>query len=493
MRRVAFATLLLAGCAQVFGIESTTAGQDAAPPDTASLTFTRLSIGNTLVLAPQDLTGYTASFDVADPSDPTGLRSVAATQSAMDTWSADLPDPDPEIRYTLPDYPMALTRVWQFGRNLHGLYGWLEHPDPTPAPDTAMMTFSIALPSGYSTGESIQVMTLGSWTNRVLAAAELPAPDLGLTQVSTTYPFSSVSSISGRPLEAITHDDELVVLRYLGNDLTGAFVAPPFDQTGTDTIQGTMTAVPNDQTLDVTIQPDAVDPRYQQVRPAVASLGMAWYLHASPGYLYANTNGPLLNAVGVAPTDPGALTAAYGNPFTNLGWKTVMTWSTNERRTYTPAGSMIGATLYAGMYEVAEPTAGSTLDLPAGLPVTVKIDQMPLLVDGVTLTLDPAKAVDLSFDVEAGHLDNTFYQVNLYELVPNDANTALQYEVRLGCSGLAPHFVVPRSLFSPGHLYTLRAISVKGGYPALASGDLTNRDLPESVSYLDSGVFEIAP
>jgi hypothetical protein len=488
----AAASLALAGCAQIFGIDQTSAPADAPGPATATVEVTRMSIGATLVTAPQDLTGLMASFEVPDATDPSGLREIAATQSAMDTWSAAFPDANPEVLYTLPDYPTPVPRLMSFGRAVKVLFGVLEHPGPQPAPAGATITLNVTLTVPYAS-ESLQLYTAGVWTNHVLSGAELPA--VGATQVTASWPFTtaSVSSLTGRPLEKLTLADQPLLLRYAGNLLTGALIASPFDQTGADTVTGTMAQVNADQPLSIMLQPNLVAPRYAQVRPAVANLGMAWYVDAAPGGQYGSNTGPQLNAAPIAETDPPQVSAMYGNPFSTLGWQPLVTWTTNESRVYTPAGSMIGATLYSGMYQLGAPTAGASFTLPAGLPVTIRIGQTPLIVDGTTVTLDPAQAVDVSFDLEPGHLDNTLYNANVYALVPNAANTALQYQPVLYMSATSPHFVAPRALFQAGQLYTIRAVSVEGGYPALPAGDLTQRSLPISVSYLDSGAFEVAP
>lgn len=501
MGRLALATattasLALAGCAQIFGIQQTSGPSADAPPGvpTATLEVTRLSVGATVVTAPQDVTGLMASFEVPDTTDPSGLREIAATQSATDTWSAAFPDANPEVLYTLPDYPTPVPRLMSFGRAVKVLYGVLEHPSPQPAPDGATISVNVALPSAYQpASEGLQVYTVGVWTDHVLSGAELPAQ--GATQVTASWPFTtaSVASLSGRPLEKLTTSDQPLVLRYAGNLLTGALIATPFDQSGANTITGTMAQVNADQTLSIMLQPSLVAPRYAQVRPAVANLGMAWYVDAAPAGQYGSNSGPQLAAAGVAQTDPPQVTAMYGNPFAALGWQPLVTWSTNESRAYTPAGSMIGATLYSGMYQLGAATPGASFTLPAGLPVTIRLAQTPLISDGTMVTLDPNQAVDVSFDVEPGHLDNTLYQANVYALVPNAANTALQYQGVLYMAGTTPHFLAPRALFKAGQLYTIRAVSVEGGYPALPSGDLTQRSLPISVSYLDSGAFEVAP
>src|SRR5687767_4813330 len=81
-----------AGCAQLFGIDETSGGSDAPPPPLMSLQLDRISIGSTLVRAPQDLTGQTATYYVDDPADPSGLRRVQGVLAdTNDRWTADIP------------------------------------------------------------------------------------------------------------------------------------------------------------------------------------------------------------------------------------------------------------------------------------------------------------------------------------------------------------------------------------------------------------------
>jgi hypothetical protein len=476
-----------AGCAQLFGIQNTTggdAGADAPPPGVVSLRVQRMSIGATVVSAPQDLTGQTASYEVPDSTTPSGMRAVPAMVASAGLWTAPIPMGTPPVLYTLPDFPMQTTRFYALpGRSFAALYGWLEHPNPAPAPTGAMINVNVNTGAAQAGNETYNFYTVGSWTSRAVTA-----PAVGTSQINDSFPFDQPNvSITGRPVEKITSDDAVLVLRYVGNQLTGFYRAPPFDQTGNDTIAGTMTQVTPDTTLAMTIHPDAVAARYANVRPAVANLGMAYYIDAAPGYLVANNNGPQLDAVGVAATDSGTVSHMFANPFSGNGWNTIVVWVTNESRTYTVAG--LPVTAYAGMNEFVEPGTGLDLLLDAGLPTSISLNQMPLLTDGMTIAIDPTKSVDLNFVPDMPGA--TLSQIQLFELVPNAANTAQQYVFRFSCSGTDPHFVVPAGAFVSGHTYVLRAISNKGGFPGVASGDLTMRSLPLVQAYADSGVFTV--
>ena len=485
-RLAAIALASCAGCAQIFGIDNTTGGAAPAdaPPAEVSLSFQRASIGSTIVMAPQDLSTSMASYLVSDGEN--GLDLVPAALTPPNTWTAPIATGTPPVEFTLPDYPTPITRVWAVpARTLTGVFGQLEHPNPTPMDPSSTLTFQVGLPSPYA-GESLQEYSVGAWTQHTFSGAELPATNG--TAIATTISASTINSLTGRPLDKITSQDSVLVVRYSGNTLTGALIAPPFDQTGADTISGTMLAVAQDQTLTATIQPAAVGPRYAATRPAVANLGMAWYVIATPGSSLANASGPQLAALGVAATDSGAIDATYGNPFGSLGWRAVFEWSTNEYRSYTPPGQP-PVTAYAGMYEVDDPTPGLTASLPAALPLTISIDQTALTSDGMTVTIDPTKPVDVSFVAE--HAGATLCQLQLFALVPNAGATALVYQQVFGLSGVMPEFTVPAALFQPGKLYVLRAVDIQDSYPGIASGDLATRSLPLEVAYLDSGVFTV--
>lgn len=476
------------GCAQLAGIDETSG---PVTPDRVSLQFERYSLGATIVRAPLDLTGLAAEYLLPDEAEADGLLHVPAELLVPDTWSAAIPEGAPAVRFFAPDYPEPVARIWDFGqRNIVGLFARLEHPNPEPAPPGAMLTVGATLPTAFAANESLQLYTLGAWGTRGFGGTELPAP--GATVFGpVTFPFSSVQSLGGRPLDKITTADVVLFLRYVGNRLTGVMEAAPFDQTGADTVMGTMTAVAGSETLAIQVGPPAaIAQRYALAQPALPSLSMAWYLHAAPGFEIANDNGPLLEAAGVAMADTGTINAPYGNPFVAKGWPTVLTWSTAATRTYTPAAPMLPLELRAGLFQYALPTAGLVLDLPAGLPEVITLDSKPLSTDGLTIA-KPTKAVTVTF--VAGTAADTFYQLQLFEIVPNPAGTALIQKTVVGLSALHPTFTLPPDVLVAGHTYNLRAICVRGGYPAFSEGDLTKRELPMAVGYLDGGVFTVTP
>ena len=479
MVRLAVLAALLSGCAQLFGLDETTAGAET------NLRLQRVSIGARLVYAPQDLTGLTAAYLVADDAEPTGLARVPATQTELGTWTAPLREPAP-LLFDLPDYPTPIPRMFDFPQlGQQALFGVMEHPGPQPAPEGATLTVNVTLDAPHTAADTYQLYTLGSWNQ-----LGLPVPAVGAGALATAaLPFTSMSSITGRPHERITADDAAVVLRYVGNQLRAAAVAPPFEQTGADTITGGLTAVTLDPAT-VAIDQAAATTRYTMVRPLVGAPTAQWTLRAAPGAMLNNDNGPLLHAGG--PTDATTISFMAGNPFADRGWASTMLWLTQASRTYTPPTAGLPVTLLAGMHERAILAPGLEMKLPAGLPLRISLNGALLVNDGITIA-KPARAVEVSFETDVA--SNTLYQLQLFELVPNAAMppTALVLQLKLAANGAAPRFALPPELFEAGGLYTLRAIAVQGGFPGIADGDFVQRSLPIGISFLDSGVFEVMP
>lgn len=473
------------GCAQLAGIDETSG---PPTPDRVSLTFQRVSVGATTEVAPQELTGYTATYLVPDAAAPGGLTRIFAQQSAADTWSADIATGTPAVEFTLPDFPRPISRLWAIpARALVGAFTSLEHPHPTPADPAATLTINATLDAAYAS-EGLQLYTVGTWARRGFTGAELPA--VGATTWTVgPFPYASAEALTGRPLEKITAVDQPLLLRYAGNDLTGYLEVPPFDQTAADTLAGTLVANPHDQTLTATLAPAALAARYAPARPALANLTMAWSVNASPGAAWAQTTGPTLIGGGVAETDPGMLSVPYGNPFAARGWATTMTWSTVESRTFTPAGGTLPVTLRGALYQVVTPAPGMMLTLPAGLPEAITLDGRPLSTDGL-MVARPTVALTATFVVPT---PCTLYQLQLLDILPTPDATALEVRNVLAQTATMPSFFVPPEALEPGHTYTLRAVCIAGSYPQLAGGDLATRDLPLAVGYFDSGVFTVTP
>jgi hypothetical protein len=265
--------------------------------------------------------------------------------------------------------------------------------------------------------------------------------------------------------------------------------ATPFDQTTSDMVTGAIVDVPADQMLNVTIAPSAVAARYAPLRPAMAVPSMSWNLVAAPGGSVVAGEGPVLHSAGVAATDPAALAVPYGNPFASKGWPVLFTWSTASTRTYMVPSAMLPVTLRAGLYTRAEPTAGATIDLPATMPELITVAGVTMSTDGLTIPR-PMRAVPVTF-TPAG--TDTYYQIEVYELVPNMANTALDYKHVISAAGLTPSFLLPPEVFQAGKAYTVRASGIHGSFPNFGTGDLATRSLPFAQGYHDSGVFTVMP
>lgn len=486
------AALLVGGCAQIAGIDDTTG--IVTPPGTASLTLIRTSVGTSIVNAPLDLTGQSATFLVVDPDAADGLQRIPAMQTDAGVWEANVTAERPAVLYSLPTYPDQTLHILELPfKDTKQMFRDYEHPGRTAAiaPDASMLTVNATLPSPYVTTEAFQLFTVGAWGKRTLAA---PA-DMATTLAPPAFTYDSVSSISGRPLDKITTADSVLVLRYNGSTLTGVLEGVPFDQTGADTITGTMTAVSTTEQLSVTVNNETVGQRYAPLRPGMPAPNMSWGVVAAPGARIGATAG--IDLTGAAITNAagmGTIGANYLNPFIAKGWGSVFIWSTSSARAFTPDAAVGPASLVAGMYQLAAPTADLTLDMPVGMPEIVYIDDQSLSTDG-TMIAKPTKPVTVKFVIGAP-LTNTLYRIELYELVPNTPATALDHKLVVDVTtnvieGNTVSMMIPPEMFSDGHTYTIRAVVVSGDYPGVNSGDLSTRELDQAGAFMESGVFTV--
>ncbi|MEP6864933.1 MAG: hypothetical protein ABJE66_30215 [Deltaproteobacteria bacterium] len=487
-----------AGCAQLFGLHETTGGgsdtDGSVPPSDVSVEMQLISIGPTAARTPYDVTSLAANFLVADGSTAAGVKRVKATATG-DLWSAAIPDGKPPVEINLgldlPDLFRRLYSVQQ--RNLKVLYGIYGHIDDVAAPATGSLTVTLNLPSPSAANEGIQLYNVGGWANHGFAGGTdytVGAQTIG--PIAVPYTPATWGSISGRPLAQITAADEIVGLRYVGNQLTGAAEFTPFAQstTGANTLTATMTAV-TAAPLDVHVSPTNIDQRLAMPTPKGQTLAMSWSVNAAPGWEIANGTGPQLNAAGILLTDTGAIAAPFGNPFAAKGWKSVFTLGTTKRRTFAvpSLGNLVG-TFYCGLNEIAEVAPGLTIDTPAALPIVVSINSMPLATDGQNVALDPTKSVQLA--ILADKTDALFYQFNIYELRENAAMTALETHVAYVAVSDQAMVTIPNDVFVAGKTYFIRGHAIKGGYPSFSEGNFWTRNLPYSVGYLDAGVFTVS-
>ena len=476
--------LALGGCAQLAGIDNTSKGVDANVP-MSRLQLEHVSIGTTIARSPHDASTVNASFLVPDPAAPGGLRKVVATLEGTDTLAADVGGATVPVLYESPELPNPILRILDFPvATMKAIVPILEHPTPEPAPAGATITPNVTLNTAQA-GQTYQLFTIGAW-----ASVALTAPADTATQLAPGPVTLAVANSPIRRLDKLTIDDVVMVLRYTGNQLVASLVATPFDQVMNNNIGGTMVATPLNQTLDLRVNQMAATQRLSTVRPAVGAPSFVWRLRASPGLDFAIDNGPQLHAASVAApiaADPQTVTAMYGNPFA-ANFKTLLTWDIRANRTYT-GGTMLTATLAAGMTQRAEPSAALALTAPAGLPDRITANGIVLNVDNASVTASMDAPVEVSFVTDAP--SNTLYNVELFELVPGAMTYTLTRVVI--ASAATPNVKIPRDLFKPATLYVLRAFSYAGCYTSVATGDLSQQALPCAFSFADSGVFQVTP
>jgi hypothetical protein len=178
----------------------------------------------------------------------------------------------------------------------------------------------------------------------------------------------------------------------------------------------------------------------------------------------------------------------YGNPFMVRDWHPALTVAPTGSRTV-----MVGAlpvNLFTQLLQVLDASTNpSAAPLPSSLPLVTTLAGTPLVTDNLMVMLDPTMPATASFTFDAG--SNSFYQLQIFQLVPNSANTALQFQTVMQLSGLQPQFTIPPKTFVVGNNYALRAVCVGDGYPNIANGDLTVRSLPFSLGLADSGAFTV--
>ncbi len=468
--RIALVTLVAAGsgCAQIFAIDETSA------PDDVSVALQRVSIGASVVTSPLDLT--TAPSFVVDDTE------VPATPSAPGQWSAGLSG-TPSVLYTAPDLPQPFEHDLAFAtRSTRANFLAFEHPSPQPAPASTVMV-NVTLPAAYAATQSLEIDAIGAWTRHVLAGAELPA--VNATAIATTIPYASFAATTSSPPARISSMDQVVVLRYTGQALTGVLSIPPFDQSDTaDMLAGTMTAVTPDTPFGASIDPTMVAARYGALMPAMPTIALSWRVAAAPGYSVGAFNGIGLAGAAIATTDT-SFASSYSNPFAALPWSAVLTYATSATRTYTLGGNPV--TLSASLSSSVEPTPGMILDLPAGLaPAT--IDGTPLTTDGMSVMLDPTTALDVTLAPD--NASNTIYTVRIDEITV--VGMSVTRTPIVSVEGPGPQLALPPRVLQTGHTYTLVTACIVGGVLNAASGDLQTFALPLSVGQVDSAVFTVA-
>jgi len=475
----------LPGCAQLFGLDTTTSAGDA-PASRVHVGVQLEQIGATIIDSPDDpaVTHDTVAFLVPDGSTPS-YANVPATSSAPGVWEGDVATGNPLVDFTLG----GNRHIWIVPtRDLKLTNAMLGHPNPVPPPDGSLFNLSITVPNGLAGTEGLTFLTVGAWSQQTIPDPAMPAP-----AIDAQLTYTAATAIGGA-LAKITPTDAVLVLRRrlsgLGDGtypLDGVFQTS-IDQTGTDTLTGSLADTAVDKMLSAQIAPTALATRYTAVRPAVGSLAMGWACIAAPGYQRGVIDGPTLNDGGVLAAQT-TISAPYGNPFASLGWKELLFFNTYESRAVAlPAGPML--TLTAGLQTIVQPSANPMFDMPAGLPQTISLDDMPLATDNMTVVVDPTKYVHISMVND--RTANTFVQIALYEVLTPDATTATTKLVIDALAVDPTALVLPPDVFVAGHTYVIEAITHQGGWPNTATGDFQTQAPPFYVGYSYSGVFTVS-
>jgi hypothetical protein len=213
---------------------------------------------------------------------------------------------------------------------------------------------------------------------------------------------------------------------------------------------------------------------------------MSWSVNAAPGWTINNNAGITLASGGSAMGDT-MVTGSYGNPFESLMWKSVLTFATSTPRA-TPY--MVGTNtvpLGAGMYRVqVDGMSSSTIAAP--LPIAIRLNSMLLNTDGMSVSLDLTKPIEIKADLDKTTAP-TVYSVGVDEVLANGSRKRVVSATALDTTKL----LLPATFFEVGKSYVIQYQTYDGGYPNVGSGDLQNLALPFSTAYLDSGVFTVTP
>lgn len=478
MRVWPLALLCGGGCAQLFGLDVTTSAPDANPNE-VSLAVQRVSIGSSVVKAPQDMSGQMATFYADDGTTTPG------TFVAPNKFTAPLMTGTPPVVFTLP--VDTIPRYFASSRAQSVNATVFERPGMVPAADTSKITVGITLPSPFVSGETFNIVAIGPWTQHPFAPAE--PPDMGATSITmpaVDYVAGFSNLIPNVMTRAkITSADYVLVLRTVGSRLTG-YVETQLDQTdGTDAISGAMTAVTNNRTLNATIDPAAFTARFAAVQPATMGLSLNYSISAAPGADVGQTRGIQLVAGGSNPMIDTQVTASYGNPFEGHNWKSMLTYAATASRTFTFMTAPVS--LSATMQTVSDPAQTMAITLPAGLPTTVKANGTALATDGMDVPLDLTKPVVIDATIDKPSA--TYYSMSLSEITVTGMTAARA--VVISAASTTPAFNLPASYFTVGRTYVVQFRAHEGGYLNAASGDFTSFTLPYSTSTLDSALFTV--
>lgn len=465
-----------AGCAQLLGLDPTSGDGRTK----TSVVYDRVSIGATVITNPEDVTGLPAQFLLVDRDDPTQFITVDAIGEG-DTWQGEVFEPAP-LRLRVPGE--TFDRIIDLGAQATAVSRFvLERPGAVAAEPTAMINLTLNFNPIYA-NEQLVWLSVGAWGVRALT----PAPLNAATFAHPPFATSTISTITGRPIERITIEDVVVIERINGQTLTGFATIDPFDQTDNVSVIANLNPTTLDQMPTFAVDPAALAARMATIVPAVPAPTQSWAIRAAPGKAIGFDAGPQLTAGTIAVVDR-MVAPIYGSPFGAQGWEPVLTHAASATRAVTPPGQTLPITLSAVALELIDPaTAGGALDFPVGIPQLVSVDMRPLSNDAVMIAR-PTKIVNVSFFADRDQ--NALYEIELAELGLNPMGNPDRL-VKLVATRREPTFQLPPELFEPNKSYSLRAV-VYQGLPNVAGGDLRTRTLPFAISFVDSGMFTVMP
>ncbi|MEO8840684.1 MAG: hypothetical protein ABI591_07985 [Kofleriaceae bacterium] len=476
--------LALPGCAQLFGLDDTTGGAVDAPGPGVHFGIQLEQVGATIVDTPDDpaVTHDTVAFLVPNGE---SYQTVPATLSTAGAWTGDIATGNPLVDFTID----GTRHIWNVPtRDLKMTSAALGHPSPVAPPNGSVFNLSITVAAGLTGTELLSFLTVGAWSQQ-----SIPAAMAGAGAIADQLMYTAATAVGG-PLAKITPTDAVLVLRRrMSSTLDGTYpldgvFQTSIDQTGTDALSGSLADTAVDKMISAQIAPTALATRYAAVRPAIGSLALGWSCVAAPGYQRGLVNGPTLNDGGIL-ASATTITGAYGNPFASLGWKELLFYNSYETRTVTLPGAQTFG-LSAGLQTIVQPMSGQTFDMPAGLPQTISLNDMPLTSDNMAVYVDPAKYVHITMVND--RTTNTFVQAELFEVLTPDAMTVTTKLVLDALAVDPTALVMPPDVFVAGHTYFIQAITRQGGWPNAATGDFQTQAPPFYVGYNYSGVFTVS-
>lgn len=484
--RIIGIAILCSGCAELLGIEETS----SVPNRSNAVRLQRVSVGASVEFNPLDVGTPTPSFFVADTSDPSGIQKIPTTTAEAGRWIATTRKPIDGVIYSFSDSPIPhlLSYPGFAGSDLRAYVNLYEHANPKPAasPGPTVM-INVTLPTTYQPTESFAVDAVGAWSHFSVPPPAVGAPALANTSSYSMFkPFDGI----GGSLWQLTAQDVFALLRYdtvTGiTKLTGHRVVPVDSTNNTIAVTGIVTPLPTDQNqnLSANITPALVANRFATTMPASPPPAQSWRIDAAPGYALGLPFGFML-ATGPVAQNAATITAMYTNPFSTQ-WHPTINYIAVSQRTFSMGANSTNMT--TALQTVAEAAPSLTLEMAAGLPTKTTLNNMPLNVDGITLSLDVAGPVFV--DITTDRTQNTLYEVTVVEVAV--AGAQITRKPVAVTSGVDTHLPLPPGVLQAGHTYYLQVLCTAGGYTQAATGDLQTFALPVSRALQEGAVFTIA-